>query len=407
MANATATVPMSITHWGDDKVYRDISVVGAATYYMGEMIALNALNAAVKCDDTAGLKFDGIAVGYPSNAGDGLAVLTTDTLGDKRVVVERPYRFGMLIHSTVTVADIGKPVYALYSNEVCLYSDSTNKVQVGWIDKVKDSTFVIVRPIYLGVNGDTTFAGTDLTFTGANTLNNIIVPDNLADGLSIAITAGADLMTFTTTDSGESVNFPNTVIFFGDSGTKKTVTLSSTSVAETLLVATGEFEERLTDNLADAKSVKVTAGADLMVFTTTDNAEAVAITGTRHAQTTAVAITSATTLKLSDSGGIFTVAQSSAYDIDLPSPTSGPGCSYYFSLTAPGAFNVTITVAGSAATFVGSIVIDGATVVATGSTLTFATGASLLGDNIEIRSISTSLYAVRAFASGTGGIAIS
>lgn len=169
---------------------------------------------------------------------------------------------------------------------------------------------------------------------------------------------------------------------------------------------TGQPEMHLTDNLADALSIEISGSTDLMVFTTTDSAESVAIRGLRTTQTTAVAITGATTLTLADSGGIWTVSQGAAYDIDLPSPTSGPGCTYFFSLTAAGANNVTITVAGAAATFVGSITIDGATIVATGSTLTFATGASSLGDSIEVRSIATNLYHVRAIASAAGGITI-
>lgn len=43
---------------------------------------------------------------------------------------------------------------------------------------------------------------------------------------------------------------------------------------------------------------------------------------------------------------------------------------------------------------------------ATGSTLTFASGAAALGDNIEIISISTTLYLVRAITSAAGGITI-
>lgn len=169
---------------------------------------------------------------------------------------------------------------------------------------------------------------------------------------------------------------------------------------------TGQPRISLTDNLADALSIGIAGSTDLLVLTTTDNAESVSITGTRHAQTTAVAITGATTLKLSDSGGIFTVSQASAYDIDLPSPTTGPGCSYFFSLTGAAANNVTLTVAGSAATFVGSIQIDGATIVATGSTLTYASGAASLGDSIQVRSIATNLYHVIGMAAAAGGITI-
>jgi hypothetical protein len=403
MANATATVPMSLTAWNDDKVHRDLSVSGAATYYKGAMMALNASGHAVKCDDTANLTFDGIAVGF-SGAENAFEVATTDTLGEKKVVVQRPYRFGMYI-AAATAADIGAPVYALYDNEVTL--TGTNGIQVGWIDSVKDATFVRIRPVYTGQHGDSAFDSETLTFDGTTGNNNLVVPDNLADALSIKIDSGADLMTFTTTDSAESVNFPNNVTFFGDAGTKKVVSVSTTSVAETLTTATGEYETRLTDNLADAHSIKVTSGADMVVFTTTDNAEQVAVTGLRTAQSTAVAITGATTLKLSDSGGTFTVSQGAAYDIDLPSPTTGAGCSYFFHLTAPAANAVTITVAGAAATFVGSLVSEGQIIVATGSTLTFASGAALLGDSIEIRSLATNLYHVRAVSSALNGVTVS
>src|SRR6202008_328510 len=118
---------------------------------------------------------------------------------------------------------------------------------------------------------------------------------------------------------------------------------------------TGQPEIQLTDNLADALSIEISGSTDLLVFTTTDNAESVSPIGLRPRQAPAVAIPGATTLKLSDSGGIFTVSQAAAYDVDLPSPTSGPGCTYFFSLTGAAANNVTVTVAGGAATFVGSI----------------------------------------------------
>lgn len=171
---------------------------------------------------------------------------------------------------------------------------------------------------------------------------------------------------------------------------------------------TGQPQINLTDNLADALSITIPSGADLAVFTTTDNAESFSPIGLRCRQSTAVAITGATTLKLSDAGGIFTVSQAAAYDIDLPSPTSGPGATYVFSLTGAAANNVTITVAGSAATFVGTIVNDVTSVLAaTGSTLTFASGAAALGDTIIIRSIATNLYHVQAVTSAAGGITIS
>lgn len=131
------------------------------------------------------------------------------------------------------------------------------------------------------------------------------------------------------------------------------------------------------------------------------------ITGLQVKSTRATAITGAATLVLADAGAIFTVAQSSAYDIDLPSPTAGAGLRFIFQLVSPGANAVTLTVAGGAATFEGTIANDVTGVVpATGSTLTFVSGTAALGDNIEVISTSTTKYFVRAICSANGGITI-
>ena len=120
---------------------------------------------------------------------------------------------------------------------------------------------------------------------------------------------------------------------------------------------------------------------------------------------TGSAIAGATLLTLADSGGIFEVDQDAAFDIDLPAPT-GPGLRYTFVLTDDGANVVTITTIG-ASTFVGTIANDVTSVLpATGATLTFANGVSAIGDTIEIFSISTTLYGVRAISSAAGGITI-
>lgn len=142
--------------------------------------------------------------------------------------------------------------------------------------------------------------------------------------------------------------------------------------------------------------------ADALVF-----GGAASARGLRTSSTTAAAITGATVLTLADAGGVFSVSQAAAYDIDLPSPTTGPGCKYVFYLTGAAANAVTITVLGGAATFVGTIVNDVTSVIpATGATLTFGSGAAALGDSIEIISISTSLYLVRAVTSAASGITI-
>jgi hypothetical protein len=127
------------------------------------------------------------------------------------------------------------------------------------------------------------------------------------------------------------------------------------------------------------------------------------VNGLRIVSNTATAITTTTGLLATDSGGIFTVAQSSAYTITAPTP-AGAGVRYLLQCVSPGAFDVSIVATGC--TFEGTITIDGATIPATGSTLKFASGAAVLGDNIELISTGTAKYFVRAIGSGAGGITI-
>ena len=190
------------------------------------------------------------------------------------------------------------------------------------------------------------------------------------------------------------------ILMAGD-GTRFNVTQAATNSEIRWGVDGAGIDQRWYGDTASAYALW-DQSADALVF-----GGAAGITNIKAKQSTAVAITGATSVALADSGGIFSVSQASAYDIDLPSPTTGAGATYVFYLTGPAANNVTITVAGSAATFVGTIVNDVTSVVpATGSTLTFASGAAALGDTIIIRSIATNLYHVQAVSSAAGGITI-
>jgi hypothetical protein len=117
----------------------------------------------------------------------------------------------------------------------------------------------------------------------------------------------------------------------------------------------------------------------------------------------ATAITTTRAVTRADSGGIFTVAQSSAYTVTVAQPAAA-GERYLFQCVSPGAFDVSLVATGC--TFEGTITIDASTIPATGSTLKFATGAAVLGDNIELVSTSTTKFFVRAISSGAGGITI-
>src|SRR5688572_3953234 len=82
-------------------------------------------------------------------------------------------------------------VYAKYGNAVA-YSGVTHSILVGWVDKVLDSTHVLVTPIY-GPLTPLAVASNTLTFAGATGANTIVMPDNLADALSVVQGANAYL----------------------------------------------------------------------------------------------------------------------------------------------------------------------------------------------------------------------
>lgn len=242
MANATKGVPVTTTPWGDDKVRRGLAAV-ATTYYPGGMVALNASGDGVHCDDTAGIRFDGINAN-----GFRVSVESDDIAGDKWLQVERPFRFRMAIATSVTAADIGRAVYAKYNNQVDF--STSNSILVGWIDAIVSATEVEILPVWLGRSGVATFDGATLTFSGSTGGNTVVVPDNLADALSIKEGSNA-YITIVTTDSAELISVLKTLKFGGTTGNN--------------IVA-------LVDNLADALSVKE-GSTPYLTFTTTNSGE--------------------------------------------------------------------------------------------------------------------------------------
>jgi stage V sporulation protein SpoVS len=110
-----------------------------------------------------------------------------------------------------------------------------------------------------------------VTFNGLTGANEIRVPDNLADGLSIEGTHG-DFIVFTTTDDGEKITVAEATQF------NDHVTING-AVDLVFAGTTGQPEIVVPDNVADALSIKDgTGGADIIVLTTTNGSEAVAIT---------------------------------------------------------------------------------------------------------------------------------
>jgi hypothetical protein len=128
------------------------------------------------------------------------------------------------------------------------------------------------------------------------------------------------------------------------------------------------------------------------------------VSGLRVATSGATAITTTRAVTKADSGGVFTVAQSSAYTVTVATP-AGAGERYLFQCVSPGSFDVSIVATGC--TFEGNIVNDVTSViVATGSTMKFASGSAALGDTIELISTSATKFLVRAVSSTAGGITV-
>ncbi len=251
MANVVTKANSTTTPYTDTTVKRDLAAA-AATYYIGSMIALDASGNAVKCDDTAGIKFDGIAVGFNSQGGR-VTVPSGGTAGDFKVTVDRPYRFTMPIAAAVA-GDEGTKVYAAYDGTVTK-SATSNSILVGKIDRVLSATEVEIIPIYGATLSVATFDGSTLTFTGSGTgTSSIVIADNLADALSVQ-EGSNKYITFITTNSGEFINILKSVKFGG---------------------ATGANLITLVDNLASALDITEAANSYLK-FTTTDSSEAVVI----------------------------------------------------------------------------------------------------------------------------------
>jgi len=280
-------------------------------------------------------------------------------------------------------------------------------------------------------------ASRPLTITTGGTVNNAAVAGGNAGAITIT-TGGTDVtdaggtggtsgaLTLTT---GNAISTAGTgsgatgavLVSSGAStdGNSGAVTLSSGNAAVLgggvasggVGIATGSVGFGTTGSITIATGGATGAGTSGSIFlspgsTVGGTRGTVQATGLRTISDSAAAITTTRVLTAADSGGAFTVAQSSTYVTTLPTP-AGAGLRFTFCLVSPGAFSPTIVSPGGGVTFVGTIVNDVTSVLpATGSTLTFVTGTAALGDNIEVISLSATLYLVRAVSSAAGGITI-
>lgn len=104
---------------------------------------------------------------------------------------------------------------------------------------------------------------------------------------------------------------------------------------------------------------------------------------------TAAAITGATVLSALDSGGVFTVAKTSAYAITLPTPAQG----LYFKFVVLDTGANIVTISDGSAHLLGVLSINNVSTAATGTTIGLAS-AGAVGDWVCFEGISATQYLV-------------
>ena len=321
------------------------------------------------------------------------------------------------VGGSLNILDTGTLTYGTGGTDVVHTADGTDEVITGTGDVVfadnMDLQIGTGKDLKITHNGtDTLIAGQngDIVIDNTDTNDQIILrvgTDTTATGIEFRNNSDVAMWNLrpTSATAGSLKGADTSALVFGDGddiaiawdATKLAVTQAAVNSAIHFGVDGAGIDLVLYGDTATA-NVTWDQSADALIF----NGVAVQ-QGVRITTSGATAITTTRAVTKADSGGIFTAAQSSAYTITVAQP-AGAGEKYIFQCVSPGAFDISIVATGC--TFEGTITIDASTIPATGSTLKFASGAAVLGDNIELISTSTTKFFVRAISSGAGGITI-
>ena len=148
----------------------------ALTFYQGGFIGRNSAGYGVKMDDTASERFLGIL-------GEGVRkeILAADASGANIFDVIQPRFLSAKIADSVTVANIGWPVFAKFDDEVSILNGTYGNF-MGYIREIESSTSVIIEPWYdrisPGYLGRRTLAATGAQTLGVADLGKTIIIPN-------------------------------------------------------------------------------------------------------------------------------------------------------------------------------------------------------------------------------------
>lgn len=218
----------------------------AATYYPNEMIGINVSGYHQKFDDTVSLRFAGIVAESGRKYVD-----ASDADGDNDIVITMP-RFFTLLTSGMAITDIGRRVYAKFSNE-CQRVPGTYGNRIGTIVRYNSATEVEIEPepykrqlapqSYMGRE---ILAATGTVTLTTSSLNKVIVCTATA-GQTVNLPAIADV------DLGEGF------LFFKGSGGTFTVTLDG-NASETINGATTSATMTANYKYVEIIKVEVSSG---------------------------------------------------------------------------------------------------------------------------------------------------
>lgn len=176
MANATARVPNFTSFWDTPKKRMPLSE-DAATYYPGEMLGRNEAGYVVKFDDSGKLKFVGLMAESHNKV-----VAAGGNDGDEQVDVSQPMLFTATL-SSVSLAHIGRRVFAKYSNEVQL-APGTNCNFAGWVVAKEAANTALIAPpwspfgLLSGYTGVASAAADDDTVLTQSDVGKLILVPN-------------------------------------------------------------------------------------------------------------------------------------------------------------------------------------------------------------------------------------
>jgi len=196
-------------------------VYASTTIYEGTFCFVNSTGYVTGDTDSGASQFAGIAVNEYDNSSGSSGDIDAEWYSEGVFELEG---------SGFTQADVGKEVFASTNYDITL-TDSSSAVPIGVVHEYVSTT--VIRVKITGLPNVPGITSNVMAFTGSTGANEIRIPDNLADALSIEGTHG-DFIVFTTTNGSELATF-STAVAFGVDDTGVDVTFYGDTASEYLL----------------------------------------------------------------------------------------------------------------------------------------------------------------------------